>query len=144
MDTLIGAAVALVGTLLGAAGQWAAGRSARRAADTAARTSAVAALVAALAAHRRAMWIREDARLGGADPDRVAALRADSHASRDAITAPLTTVLLLAPGLAEAARTAAAATYALRHAPARADLARLRDAALAAEAALVATASTTP
>ncbi|QTZ90052.1 hypothetical protein [Streptomyces auratus] len=42
-------------------------------------------LVAALADHRRAMWLREEARPAGGDRHQA---RAASHATRAAITAP--------------------------------------------------------
>lgn len=92
--------------------------------------AAVTALVTALSAHRRAMWVREDLRLAGADPVRVAEARDASHATRSAVTTPLTTVRILLPALAEPARQATQATYALRNAPDRATLATLQRDAL--------------
>lgn len=77
--------------------------------------TAVTALVAALAEHRRAMWVREDLRLNGAAPTVYEEARAASHATRAAITAPLTAVKILVPALAEQADTAARATYSLRN-----------------------------
>ncbi|MEW1754105.1 protein kilB [Streptomyces angustmyceticus] len=74
---------------------------------------AVTDLVTALADHRRTMWLREDARLSGAD---WAAFRADSHVTRAAITAPAVRVTVLLPGLAATVQAAAAATYAMRNA----------------------------
>ncbi|MEU0931064.1 protein kilB [Streptomyces malaysiensis] len=117
--------IAVVGTLLGSAVayvlQQRAGRIERAEARGEVRRSdrlaAVTALVAALAEHRRAMWVREDLRMTGDAPEAYAAARADSHTTRAAITAPLTTVALLAPELAGAAENAARATYALRGAP---------------------------
>lgn len=75
MEAIIGAGAALLGTLAGGLTQWAAARATRTQTDRAARHTAVATLAAALADHRRAMWVREDARLSGADPDELAALR---------------------------------------------------------------------
>ncbi|MFD4921173.1 protein kilB [Streptomyces goshikiensis] len=100
--------------------------------------AAATALAAALTDHRRAMWVREDARLAGAEPDAFAKLRADSHATRSAITAPLTAIQILAPALASAADRAAAATYALRDTGTRTELDRAREAAITALAALTA------
>jgi hypothetical protein len=72
---------------------------------------AIADLVTALADHRRAMWVREDLRLKGADWSEA---RAESHRTRSALTAPLLRVQLLLPEVAAEARAAASATYALR------------------------------
>ncbi|MCZ7417565.1 protein kilB [Streptomyces sp. WMMC897] len=91
------------------------------------RLEAVTGLSAALADHRRAMWLREQARLEGAD---WTAARAASHETRAAITAPMTTLMLLAPSLTGAARTAAEATYALRDADTPAALEAGRTAAI--------------
>ncbi|MFE1767228.1 protein kilB [Streptomyces angustmyceticus] len=111
--------IAILGTLAGASitawfqqrGQ----RAERAAAATATHRrdalDAVTDLVTALAAHRKAMWLREDARLAGADWD---GLRDASHATRDAITAPAVRVAILLPALAPTAQAAATAVYALR------------------------------
>jgi len=131
------AVVAVVGTLAGGlVTGLVQGWSARvaRAADRgdarrAAVLGAVTALVAAVADHRRAMWLRESLRLAGADD---AAARAASHGTRSAVTAPLTTVRLLAPALAGPAQRAVAATYALRDAADSGTLAELRSAAVRA------------
>ncbi|KOG20009.1 MULTISPECIES: hypothetical protein [Streptomyces] len=80
------------------------------------RLAAITSLVAALSEHRRAMWVREDLRLSGAASAAYEQARAESHATRAAITAPLTAVQILAPSLAESASTAARAAYALRNA----------------------------
>ncbi|WP_327168801.1 protein kilB [Streptomyces subrutilus] len=84
------------------------------------RITAVTALAAAIADHRRAMWVREDLRLSGADDADYQAARLVSHGTRSALTAPLTTLAILAPDLAGAAQEAADATYALRGAQSRA------------------------
>ncbi|MGI5341865.1 protein kilB [Streptomyces sp. CA-181903] len=103
-------------------------------------TDAVATVAAALAAHRRAMWVREDARLRGAPEAEVTAARAESHITRAAITAPLTRLAVLAPQLADAAQDAAHTTYALRAAPDAQTLSARRESALTAADHLVATA----
>ncbi|MEE1768439.1 protein kilB [Streptomyces sp. JV185] len=81
------------------------------------RVAAVTALTVALADHRRTMWAREDLRLTGAPDAEYREARAASHATRSALTAPLTTLVIVAPVLADAAHGAAAASYALRNAP---------------------------
>ncbi|MER6146206.1 protein kilB [Streptomyces sparsogenes] len=141
--------IAVVGTLLGSAVayvlQQRAGRIERAEARTEARRrdrlAAVTALVAALADHRRAMWVREDLRMTGDAPEAYAAARADSHATRAAITAPLTTVAILAPELAGAAEDAARAVYALRGASDPEVLSARRQAAIEAADRLVAAAA---
>lgn len=90
------------------------------------RVTAVTALAVALADHRRAMWVREDARLSGAPAADVAAARSESHVTRSALTAPLTMLAILAPGLKAAAQAAAQATYDLRDATDRTTLDALR------------------
>ncbi|MFE3996619.1 protein kilB [Streptomyces goshikiensis] len=107
----------------------------------AARLAALTAFAAALADHRRAMWLREDLRLAG-DAVSYEAARAESHATRSALTTPLVTLALLAPELSERAEAAASATYALRGAPDRQSLASLRSAAIAAADDLVRLAGT--
>jgi hypothetical protein len=82
----------------------------------------VAALVSALADHRRAMWSLENARLTGADPETVAEAVAASHATRSAVTAPLTTVSILAPTLAAPAEDATQAVFAMHNAADASDL----------------------
>ncbi|MGW0537825.1 protein kilB [Streptomyces sp. NPDC003032] len=94
-------------------------------------------LATALDAHRRAMWVREDARLTGATQEEYAALRAESHSTRAAISAPLVAVEVLVPTARELARAAAEATYALRAAPDRQTLIARRAHALTAAEALV-------
>lgn len=96
------------------------------------RLEAVTALAVAVADHRRAMWVREDLRLSGADADRVAAARADSHATRAAVTAPQLALSIVVPDLVEAAGAAVNASYALRNAADPQTLAALRTASIAA------------
>ncbi|MFI1499867.1 hypothetical protein [Streptomyces platensis] len=80
-------------------------------------------LVAALADHRRAMWLREEARLAGGDWRKACAA---SHATRAAVTAPAVRVTVLLPSLADA-------TYAVRKAAGHAALDTARARANAAE-----------
>lgn len=110
-------------------------RATRAAADRSDAIAAVATLAAALAAHRAAMWYREDLRLRGGDGYDQA--RAASHETRAAITAPLTVVAIRVPRLAHLAARAAQATYDLRDAPDGRTLADLRQQALRASDALV-------
>lgn len=99
--------------------------------------AALRELATALDAHRRAMWVREDARLAGASREEYARLRAESHATRAAISAPLVAVEVLVPAVREQARAAAEATYALRAAPDQQVLDARRGEALTAADALV-------
>ncbi|MFG2226138.1 protein kilB [Streptomyces sp. NPDC048644] len=141
--------IAVLGTLAGSITAYAlqqrasrAERAEQRAAEKAtAQLTAVTALVAALADHRLAMWLREELRLAGTTGDAYKDARAHSHTTRSAITAPLTTVTVLAPALAAAANEAANATYALRGAPRITELEALRDAATAASDRLLAAAT---
>ncbi|MET9698802.1 protein kilB [Streptomyces sp. NPDC006529] len=142
--------IAVFGTLLGSATSFVLQQRTVRVERTEARShegrrerlAAVTALVAALADHRRAMWLREDLRLAGA-ADAYEAARADSHTTRSALTAPLVTLELLAPELAEQAKAAATAVYALRGAPDHASLTALRSSAIDAADALVRQAAST-
>ncbi|WP_371637730.1 protein kilB [Streptomyces zaomyceticus] len=146
---MLATVIAVLGTLLGAvvAGiiqhrTARAGRDATRADTRRDReVEAVTTLAAALAAHRRAMVVREDLRLSGAGADRIAAARAESHATRSAIEAPRVLVAILTPALAAAATTAAQAAYALRGAADRTTLDTLREAAIDAGDTFVATAA---
>ncbi|MFB8384961.1 protein kilB [Streptomyces rubiginosohelvolus] len=132
--------VAVLGTLaavvITSAYQSRATRTARKEARRTEGLAAVEALVAALADHRRAMWVREDLRLRDQD---WSAARTESHATRSAITGPLLRVQLLLPAAAEAAQTAAQATYALRGQISTANLNVARTEALTAADDLVAT-----
>ncbi|MFD7720747.1 protein kilB [Streptomyces sp. NPDC059814] len=131
--------IAVVGTLAGvgmtSGYQARAARTARRDADRTAGLDAVTALVEALAAHRRAMWLREDLRLRGED---WSTARTESHSTRSAVTGPLLRVQLLLPAVGPQAQTAAKAAYALRGAPDDSGLAARREAAIAACDGLVA------
>ncbi|MFC8511131.1 protein kilB [Streptomyces sp. NPDC057411] len=146
---MLATVIAVLGTLLGAvvAGviQHRTARAGRDAARTDARRdqelAAVTQFAAAIAAHRRAMAIREDLRLTGADDQAVAAARAESHATRSAIEAPRVMVSILAPVLAPAADRAAQASYALRGAPDTATLDALREAAIQEASAFTAAAA---
>ncbi|MEU8667386.1 protein kilB [Streptomyces anulatus] len=106
------------------------------------RIAAVTALTVALADHRRAMWVREDLRLSGASDADYQAARAASHNTRSALTAPLTTLAILAPNLAGVAQDAAGATYALRNTENRELLDFYREAAIEAADDLVRAAAT--
>ncbi|MFE5725027.1 protein kilB, partial [Streptomyces erythrochromogenes] len=117
---------------------------AQRTADAAAarRAESLAAitdLATALADHRRAMWVREDLRLRGADWE---AARAESHATRSAITAPLLRISIICPELTPAAQAAATAVYGLRGAGSETVLAAARERAITASDALVTAAGT--
>ncbi|MFH9747757.1 protein kilB [Streptomyces anulatus] len=106
------------------------------------RIAAVTALTVALADHRRSMWVREDLRLSGASDADYQAARAASHNTRSALTAPLTTLAILAPELAGVAQDAAGATYALRNTENRELLDSYREAAIEAADDLVRAAAT--
>ncbi|MGW0545407.1 protein kilB [Streptomyces griseoincarnatus] len=131
--------IAVLGTLAGvgitSAFTARAARTARQDARRSEGLAAVTALVEALADHRRAMWVREDLRLSGAD---WADARTASHATRSAITGPLLQVQLLMPAVADAAQTAVQAVYALRGADGHPILTDRRTAALKASDDLVA------
>ncbi|MFE7666253.1 protein kilB [Streptomyces celluloflavus] len=139
----------MIGTLLGSITAYAlqqhasrAERAEARADDLRARQlAAIADLTAALADHRRAMWVREDLALSGADTATYEKARTASHETRSAITVPLLTVTVLLPALAESAKGAARATYALRRASDSSALADLRATALEASDRLVADAA---
>ncbi|MET9533524.1 protein kilB [Streptomyces sp. NPDC006649] len=142
---MIASLIAVLGTLLGSITAYllqqrtARTDRAEAGAETARRDriSAVTAVVVALADHRRAMWVREDLRLSGANDSAYQAARTESHATRSALTAPLTTVAILAPELAGPAADAARATYALRSAPDAETLTALRTEAMTAADRLV-------
>ncbi|WLQ52161.1 hypothetical protein P8A21_33785 [Streptomyces poriferorum] len=102
---MIATVLAVVATLLGAivTGTFqhlAAGR-AERAAATAQlrrdRLDAVTTLASAGSDHRRALWMRGEARLRGAGDTEREELRARSHETRSAITRPLVALRLLVP-----------------------------------------------
>ncbi len=130
--------IAVLGTLAGvgitSTYQARAARTAQLEARRTAALDAVTALVEALAAHRRAMWVREDLRLRGQD---WATARAESHTTRSAVTGPLLQVQLLMPAVGTQAQAAARAAYALRGARSVDNLAVARTEALAASDDLV-------
>lgn len=134
--------IAVIGTLLGSmATHLVQQRGSDRTALRRDRLAAVTALTVALADHRRAMWMREDLRLCGADASAYEVARAESHGTRSALTAPLTTLAILAPGLTRAAQDAATATYRMRDAASAQTLNAARDEAITACERLVADAS---
>ncbi|MFG2881885.1 protein kilB [Streptomyces sp. NPDC048297] len=128
--------IAVAGTLLGGALtgllQFRGERAARAERRAEALRSALGELVAALGDHRRAMWHREDLRLKGASQEAVDAARAMSHVTRSAVTAPLVSVSVLEPSLAEVARKAALAAFDIRDADDLTVLAARREAAIVA------------
>jgi len=138
-------AVAVAGTLLGgtltALLQARSARAARREARADQRrddqVKAVTSLVQALNDHRRAMWLREDLRLGGADQQTLSSARDALHATRSDVSATLASVAVLVPELREAAQSAAGTTFALRDAADRDALTALRRTAIAAVDAFV-------
>lgn len=130
-------AIAVIGTLLGAvvsgrAQQRAAAqaaqaqeRAAERATETAHRETvrrerldAVCNLADAITTHRIAMWDRGEAMLDGAPAERVQELRDASHATRRAVTSPLTALRVLVEDeqVRAAANRMVTLTYALRDA----------------------------
>ncbi|MFK0182409.1 hypothetical protein ACIQVR_41365 [Streptomyces xanthochromogenes] len=126
LPTLITAALAIVATLLGAI---VSGRFQERAAERQVRAAhgeairrdrleAVTALACAASDHRTAMWRRGDAVLKQAGPDRIEALRGESHMTRSAVTRPLVALRILIED--QAVRAAAdrmiTLTYAIRQA----------------------------
>ncbi|NEA59495.1 protein kilB [Streptomyces sp. SID13666] len=140
MGTLLGSLTAFLLQQHAARSDRAEGRAREARRD---RIAAVTALTVALADHRRAMWVREDLRLSGETNTDYQSARSASHATRSALTAPLTALMILAPALAGAAHDAADATYALRNAPDAETLDALRLDAIEAADHLVRVASTT-
>ncbi|MGW1158666.1 protein kilB [Streptomyces sp. NPDC002513] len=136
--------IAVAGTLLGGALtgllQFRGERAARADRRAEALRLALGELVAALGDHRRAMWHREDLRLKGASREALEAARATSHATRSAVTAPLVSVSVLEPSLAEPARRAALAAFGIRDVADHTVLATRREAAITATDDLVAAA----
>ncbi|MEU1668504.1 hypothetical protein ABZ547_33980 [Streptomyces sparsogenes] len=122
--TLVTAALAIVGTLLGSL---VSGRFQERAAERSVRVShgetirrdrleAVTALACAASDHRRTMWMRGDAILKGADAERIQALRSESQQTRSQVTRPLVAmrVLITDPTVRTAADHMITLTYAIR------------------------------
>ncbi|MEU3702548.1 protein kilB [Streptomyces anulatus] len=145
-----GSVIAVLGTLLGSVTAYMLQQrtartdraDVRRHEERRDRIAAVTALTVALADHRRSMWVREDLRLSGASDADYQAARAASHNTRSALTAPLTTLAILAPDLAGVAQEAAGATYALRNTENRELLDFYREAAIEAADDLVRAAAT--
>lgn len=139
------AAVAVAGTLMGVAvAGWIQLRAARDQRRAALRDNALAALrelAAALAAHRLAMWVREELRLSGATPGEVAEAREASHVTRAAITGPQVALTVLLPEIRTETRRAIEAVYGMRGAASTATLADHRTAAIDAADDMVAAAA---
>ncbi|MFJ2846984.1 hypothetical protein ACIPD2_35900 [Streptomyces griseofuscus] len=150
--TLVTAALAIVGTLLGSI---VSGRFQERAAERSVRVShgeairrdrleAVTALACAVSDHRRAMWMRGDAVLKQAGSERIEALRGESHMTRSAVTRPLVALRVLIEDqvVRAAADEMVTLTYALRDAYATSEqLTAAREAAKVAHDAFVDTAA---
>ncbi|MEU9110164.1 hypothetical protein AB0D54_38760 [Streptomyces xanthophaeus] len=146
--TLVTAALAIVGTLLGSI---VAGRFQERAADRSGRVTrseairrdqleAVTALASAISDHRQAMWKRANAALAGAAAEEVASLREASHQTRAAVTRPHVAlrVLITDPAVRVAVDQMVNLTYGMRQPYAtEEDLAAVREAAKDAEDAFV-------
>ncbi|MGW9441219.1 protein kilB [Streptomyces sp. NPDC055607] len=134
LATIIAIAGTLAGALLSGLLTARQARTALTASETIARrqaaVDAVATLAAAVAAHRSAMWHRENKRLTGED---WTADRQHSHTTRAAISAPAVRLAILAPTLRLAAETAIHASYALRGAENETALDAAREASLAAD-----------
>ncbi|MGR3939555.1 hypothetical protein [Streptomyces sp. BRA346] len=145
METVLAGAIAVIGTLLGAI---VSGRFQERASARAAevnhreemrrdRLKAITDLTTAVSEHRTVMWLRGDAMLKGRPAERIEALRDESHATRRAITGPLTAFLVLIQDqeMRDAATSMITLTYAMRDViPSACDLteAEAREAATAA------------
>ncbi|MFG3492792.1 hypothetical protein [Streptomyces sp. NPDC047972] len=150
--TLVTAALAIIGTLLGAI---VSGRFQERAAERAVRVGhtetirrdrleAVTALAVAVSDHRRTLWRRGEAVLKGDDDALVQALHAESQATRAAVARPLVTmrVLITDPAVRDAADRMITLTYAIRESLDNAQaLASARQEAVAAHDAFVDTAA---
>ncbi|MFD7537865.1 hypothetical protein [Streptomyces sp. NPDC059819] len=82
------------------------------------RLQAVTALACAASDHRTTMWRRGDAVLKQAGPERIEALRDESHMTRSAVTRPLVAlrVLIEDPAVRAAADRMITLTYAIRQA----------------------------
>ncbi len=141
--TLIAAAAALGGTLLGHLMQQRAFRAQQQAQNAQARRAeilaTVTALVGALDDHRRAHIVRARAlALNPRDPQQVDRDHSPAvHETRSAVTSPRLTLRMICPALTPAAEAAVAATFALRGAPTLAEIDHLRVRAKAAGDVLV-------
>ncbi|WP_062209478.1 hypothetical protein [Streptomyces sp. NBRC 109706] len=139
------AIIAVVGTLAGSALTGLLGYvAAQRGELRWRRVDALTELSSAATDHRRTMYSRFNLeRSGTATGGELAAAKAESYATRAAVTAPLVRVRLLIPDVRvrAAATELVSATYALRDAVTQAGLDRAREAALAAHDAFVDTAA---
>ncbi|MEV0604564.1 hypothetical protein AB0I82_35435 [Streptomyces sp. NPDC050315] len=126
LTTLITAGLAIVATLLGAT---VSGRFQERATERQVRAAhgeairrdrleAVTALACAASDHRTAMWRRGDAVIKQAGPERIEALRGESHMTRSAVTRPLVALRILIedPAVRAAADRMITLTHAIRQA----------------------------
>ncbi|GHE56298.1 hypothetical protein GCM10018785_26990 [Streptomyces longispororuber] len=126
LPTLATAALTIVATLLGAI---LSGRAQERAAERQVRVThtetirrdrlkAITELACAASDHRTMLWRRGDAVLKNADPERIEALRGESHVTRNAVTHPLTAlrVLIQDPAVRTTADRMITLTYAIRQA----------------------------
>ncbi|MFF4484693.1 hypothetical protein ACFY1A_48200 [Streptomyces sp. NPDC001520] len=145
---MIGTILAVVGTLLGAvvSGLFqhkSAGRTeqtARREQHRREQLDAITTLAQAISDHRRAMWMRGDAKLKHHSAERQQELRGESHLTRSAVTRPLVAMRLLVtdPAVRTAADHMVTLTYAMRNADTSTDhLTEARAAALDAHDAFV-------
>ncbi|MFG2220503.1 hypothetical protein ACGFN1_37855 [Streptomyces sp. NPDC048685] len=146
--TLVTAALAIVGTLLGSI---VSGRFQERAAERSVRVSqgeairrdrleAITALASAISDHRQAMWKRADAVLSDAPAEEVVALREASHQTRAAVTRPLVAlrVLIADQAVRTTVDTMISLTYGMRQPYAtKEELSVVREAAKDAEDAFV-------
>ncbi|MEU8779851.1 hypothetical protein [Streptomyces sp. NPDC048606] len=149
MSSLWPSLVAVLGTLAGAL---TAGLLQHRSARTARaeeraqsrrqdRLDAVTDFAAALDAHRSAMFHRERLTLTSPGTEHELEAQTRTHETRAAVTAPHIRLQVLVPELAESARQAADATYALRRATDRAELDARRHAAREATGTFIAAAA---
>ncbi|MFE7113194.1 hypothetical protein ACFU9W_44765 [Streptomyces sp. NPDC057600] len=137
---MLATALAIAGTLLGAIvsglfQQASAQRTHNGARVDQARRDAVDAvtsLATTISDHRRAMWMRADARFTGATEDRVQELRDASHLTRSAVTRPHIALRLHITNQAvrDAADAMVTATYAIRDADTIDALAQARTTAI--------------
>jgi hypothetical protein len=144
-DSLIAVAGTLAGGWIGGFVQLRGARAERHENREEARRAealkAVTDLAGALADHRRAMWRYEDVKLTGESEQAITDLRTARHDTRSAINAPMTMVAILAPMLADPAREATQAAYAMRDAGDPDVLEARRAVALAADDRFVAAAA---
>lgn len=137
---MLATALAIAGTLLGAIVTGLFQQTSARRTQTGARGDqarrdafdAVTSLATAISDHRRAMWMRADARFTGATEDRVQDLRDASHLTRSAVTRPHVALRLHITNRAvrDAADAMVTATYAMRDADTNTALAQARTTAI--------------